>query len=79
MTEITKAMRAAVKWLKERGSDASVASVKGGGRVYLAQGEHGPFLSVTANKLCEAGLAEYYEFGGKPRGRLRLTEAGRDL
>ena len=73
----TAAMKAACKWLVERGADAAVVNVKGGGRIFLAQGEHAPFLPLTVKNLCEAGLAEFYAFGGKPRGRLRLTSAGR--
>lgn len=70
-------MKAACKWLSERGADAAVVNVRGGGRIYLAQGEHAPFLPLTVKNLCEVGLAEFYEFGGKPRGRLRLTAKGR--
>ena len=77
MTEPSKAMKAACKWLAQRGGDAAVVAVNGGGRIYLAQGEHAPFLPLTVKNLCSAGLAEFYEFGGKPRGRLRLTAAGK--
>lgn len=77
MSAATPAMMAACKWLSARGGDAAVVNVKGGGRIYLAQGEHAPFLPLTVKNLREAGLVEFYEFGGKPHGRLRLTVAGR--
>lgn len=73
MAEVTQAMRAACKWLRERGGSAAIANVKGGGRVYLAAGEHGPFLPVTARALVHAGLAKFEIVNGKPR-RLTLTE-----
>lgn len=73
------AMKAAVRWLRERGGDAAVAMTAVGGRVIMAQGERGPFTPATVRKLCEAGLAEYYDHGGRLKGRLRLTASGKAL
>lgn len=74
MADMTPAMKAALKWMREHGGDCAVARVKGGGRIYLAQGEHGPFYPSTARKLIEAGLAEYVDMNGKKSVRFRLTE-----
>lgn len=73
---MTPAMEAALKWMREHGGDCAVARVNGGGRIFLAQGEHGPFLPATARALIDAGLAEYVDQGGKKSVRFRLTEAG---
>lgn len=74
MTDMTRAMRDAVKWLREHGGDCAVARVNGGGRIYLAQGENGPFLPSTARRLIDAGLAEYVDENGRKSVRFRLTE-----
>ncbi len=71
---MTEAMNAAVRWLKARGGDCAVARVKGGGRIYLAQGEHAPFLPGTARALIDAGLAEYVDLNGRKSVRFRLKE-----
>lgn len=76
MTALTKAHRGALKWMRDHGSDAAVARVKGGGRIYLAQGEHAPFMPSTARALIDAGLAEYIDMNGKKSVRFRLTEKG---
>ena len=76
MTELTAAMREAIKWLKSIGADCAVAVHKSGGRSYLAQGETGHFMPSTMKKLCDAGLAEYYAVGERKNARLRLTPAG---
>lgn len=76
MSGPTDAMVSAIRWLKVRGGDCAVARVKGGGRIYLAQGEHAPFLPGTAKALCEAGLAEYVDLNGRKCVRFRLTPKG---
>lgn len=75
--QMTPAMKAAIKWLRERGGDCAVARVNGGGRIYLAQGEAGPFMPTTARKLVDAGLAEYIDQGDKKAVRFRLIGAGK--
>ncbi|MCJ8158836.1 hypothetical protein [Sphingomonas sp. LaA6.9] len=77
MIALTSAHKQALKWMSERGGDAAVARVKGGGRIYLAQGEHAPFMPSTARALIDAGLAEYIDVNGKKAVRFRLTDAGR--
>lgn len=72
---ITEGMRDAIKWMRERGGDCAVARVKGGGRIFLAQGEHAPFLPITAKRLVDAGLAEYVDMNGKKSVRFRLIKA----
>ena len=76
MVEVTKAMRDALKWMREHGGDAAVVRAKGGGRYILAQGETGPFLPSTCRNLIDAGLAEYVDMNGKKAVRFRLTQAG---
>lgn len=73
MAVMTSAMRGAERWLRERGGDCAVARVKGGGRIYLAQGEHAPFLPSTARALIEAGRAEYVDERGRKTVRFRLV------
>lgn len=70
-----RAMKDALKWMREHGGDAAVARVNGGGRVYLAQGETGPFMPSTARNLIEEGLAEYVDVGAVKAARFRLTDA----
>lgn len=74
---ITQAQMAALEWLREHDGDCAVARIKGGGRIYLAQGEAAPFLPGTARALIDAGLAEYVDMNGRKSIRFRLTEAGR--
>lgn len=75
--DITIAVQDAVKWMKQHGSDCAVARVKGGGRIFLAQGEHAPFMPWTAKAMVEAGLAEYVDMKGRKSVRFRLTDSGR--
>lgn len=70
------AAASALKWMREHGGDAAVARCKEGGRIYLAQGEHGPFMPSTARQLIEAGLAEYVDQGSRKSARFRLTQKG---
>lgn len=70
------AASAALKWMRDHGGDAAVARCREGGRIYLAQGEHGPFMPSTARQLIDAGLAEYVDQGGRKSARFRLTEKG---
>lgn len=77
MKALTAAHKRALEWMKERGGDAAVARVNGGGRYFLAQGEQAPFLPSTARALIDAGLAEYVDLNGRKSVRFRLTEAGR--
>jgi hypothetical protein len=70
----TDAMIRAAQWLRDRGGDCAVARVRGGGRIYLAQGEHAPFLPSTARALIEAGRAEYVDAGERKAVRFRLLE-----
>jgi hypothetical protein len=71
---LSSAGKAALKWMREHGGDAAVARVNGGGRIYLAQGEHAPFMPSTARQLIDAGLAEYVDMNGKKSVRFRLVE-----
>ena len=68
-------VQAALKWMRDHGGDCAVARVKGGGRIYLAQGEHAPFMPSTARLMVDAGLAEYVDAGGKKAVRFRLLAA----
>lgn len=79
MTALTSAGRAALRWMKEHGSDAAVVRVKGGGRYVLAQGEEAPFLPMTCRQLISLGLAEYVDMNGRKAVRFRLTERGREM
>ena len=79
MTEITDAMRDAIRWMKARGSDAAVVRVKGGGRYILAQGEQAPFLPITCRNLIDAGLAEYVDMNGRKSVRFRLVAKSEPL
>lgn len=54
----TAAAKAALKWLQEHGGSAAVAKCRQGGRIYLAQGETGPFMPSTVNQLESLGLLE---------------------
>lgn len=74
--ELTKAHKAAIKWMREHGSDAAVVRVNGGGRYILAQGEQAPFLPSTCRALIDRGLAEYVDLNGKKSVRFRLTPEG---
>lgn len=74
--ELTKAGQAALKWMRDRGGDAAVVRVKGGGRYILAQGETGPFQPSTCRQLIDAGMAEYVDDGGRKAVRFRLTRKG---
>lgn len=76
MSALTKASKDALRWMQERGGDAAVARVNGGGRYILAAGETGPFQFSTCRKLIDAGLAEYVDMNGKKAVRFRLTEKG---
>lgn len=68
-----KSVADAIKWLKERGGSCAIVRTKNGGRIYLAQGETGPFMPTTAKNMVEAGLAdfEYNSKGLQIRLRLR--------
>lgn len=66
-------MRGAVEWLRERGGECAVAKTIAGGRVYLAQGEVGPFQPATIKKLVEAGLVERVVISQMKAARYRLT------
>lgn len=76
MTDLTAAQSAALKWMQDRGGDAAVVRVKGGGRYILAQGEQAPFLPSTCRALIEKGLAEYVDANGRKAVRFRLTGGG---
>lgn len=73
---LTPAHKAALKWMRERGGDAAVARVNGGGRYILAQGETAPFLPATCRALIDMGLAEYVDMNGRKSVRFRLTPEG---
>ena len=77
MSALSDAGKAAIRWMKERGSDAAVVRVKGGGRYILAQGEQAPFLPSTCRQLIDLGFAEYIDMNGKKAVRFRLTDQGR--
>ena len=70
--ELTKAQRAAVKWLYNRGGDGMFTK----GQVLLARGELAAVNRATWNSLEKAGppLIQYSE--GKGYKRVRITEAG---
>ncbi|API58879.1 hypothetical protein BSL82_05780 [Tardibacter chloracetimidivorans] len=70
---LSEAQRRAVQWMLDHGSDVAVARVNGGGRIFLGQGEHAPFLPSTARALIEAGVAEYVDLNGKKSVRFRLV------
>jgi Fe-S cluster biogenesis protein NfuA len=72
MEVMTKAMKEAVKWLREHGGECVVAKTIAGGRIYLAQGETGPFMPVTIKKLVEAGLVEKIPASQMKASRYRL-------
>lgn len=74
---MTPAVKAALTWMQKHGGDAAVARVKGGGRIYLAAGETGPFMPSTARQLIDAGLAEYVDQNGRKSTRFRLTQEGK--
>jgi hypothetical protein len=76
MSEITQAQRDALKWMRERGGDAAVVRVRGGGRYILAQGETAPFRPITCRALIDNGLAEYVDLNGRRSVRFRLTAKG---
>lgn len=65
---MTKAQIDALKWIRERGGECALARTSAGGRIFLAQGEKGPFTTATVRKLVDAGLAEYLT---TPCGKLR--------
>jgi hypothetical protein len=73
---LTAAHKSALKWMRERGGDAAVVRVNGGGRYILAQGEQAPFLPSTCRALIDQGLAEYVDMNGKKSVRFRLTPEG---
>lgn len=73
MTALSQSMRDALSWLAKRGGDGCF-DLHG---VALAAGESGPFMRSTWNKLEQVKLIEFYKPSGKGRGRLRLTEFGR--
>lgn len=73
---LTTAHRRALRWMQEKGGDAAVARVNGGGRYILAQGEQAPFLPQTCRALIDRGLAEYVDMNGRKAVRFRLTDAG---
>ena len=70
MADLTKAMQAALKWLRDRGGDAAFDRYG----VALAMGDSAPVARSTWNKLRDAGLVEFYNPSGKGRGRLRLVQ-----
>lgn len=69
---MTRSMQRAFDWLVEHDGDAAVAKCVNGGRIYLAKGEVGPFMPQTAQKLIDAGLAEYVTVNGRKNARFRL-------
>lgn len=71
---MTEAMKKAVEWLKDHGGECAVANVKGGGRIFLAMGDHAPFTPITAKRLVESGLAEFVSDGKREKARLRLID-----
>lgn len=66
---ITDAMKAALKWLRNRNGDG-VFEINNS--VLLAAGERAPVMRSTWNKLEAEGLVEFYA-----KRRIRVTEAGR--
>lgn len=70
--KVSAAMRGAVEWLRERGGECAAAKTIAGGRVYLAQGEIGPFQPVTIKKLIEAGMVERVIVSQMKAARYRL-------
>lgn len=77
MSQLTASQISAVKWLRDRGGDAAVVRVNGGGRYLLAQGEQAPFLPITCRALIDAGVAEYVDLNGKKSVRFRLISSER--
>lgn len=70
---LTTSMKDALSWLAKRGGDGCF-DLNG---VALAAGQSAPFMRSTWNNLEQARLIEFYKPTGKGRGRLRLTEFGR--
>lgn len=70
---ITKPMRDAIEWLRERGGECAAAKTIAGGRVYLAQGDIGPFQPVTMKRLVDAGLVERVVVSQMKAARYRLV------
>lgn len=70
MSELTKAQRSALLWLRNRNGDGMFDR----NGVLLAAGQTAPVMRSTWNKLKAAGLVESYA-----RIRLRVTELGRAL
>ena len=66
---MTKAQKAALAWLHERGGDG-IFDQHG---VLLASGESAPVTRMTWNALRDLGLVEFYKPTGKGRGRCRLA------
>ena len=58
MPVITKAQAKAIEWLRARGGSAAIAKTSAGGRIFLAQGETGPFTFSTVKQLEQLGLVE---------------------
>ena len=75
MATLTKAQKAALVWLHDRNGDG-LFDVHG---VAVAAGEIAPVMRSTWNGLKAHGAVEFYNPTGKGRGRLRLTDAGRDM
>lgn len=72
---ISKAQRDALKWLAEHSGDGMFDR----NGVLLAAGESAPHVRSTWNVLRDLGLVEHYKPGGAGRGRIRLTERGREV
>lgn len=69
---LTRAQKAALEWLRERGGDACFD--KRG--ILFTQGQTAPVMRSTWNALAELGLVQFYggaRDGGRGYGRLRLT------
>jgi DNA-binding MarR family transcriptional regulator len=66
---LTKAQEDALEWFARHGGDGMFTR----GHVLLAQGEIGPHMRATWNKLAEKGFVQFYQ----NKKRLRLTEKGK--
>lgn len=67
-------MKQALEWLRRRGGECAIARTTAGGRIYLAQGDVGPFTPGTVRRLVRDGLAEFVDVGARKNARLRLIE-----
>jgi hypothetical protein len=72
---ITDAQYLALRWLSEHSGDG-VFDKNG---VALCAGTSAPFMRATWNALRDQGFVEFYNPSNTGRGRLRITERGKEV